>query len=414
VVGCESSLWWMSRRCESRTLSVVLAAGQVPRLRWAAPAAAGYVMLLASLVGLNLARIGHVPDASDAAWLCVAALVLVWLLELMGLPWPRWVLSLLIAAGVAFLVGTLNNGVAPMFLFLLLIWVAYTGRERDASVALALSLACLLPFWAKFDISVPWTVALVATWFAIQKLKAQQRTLQELQAAQADLAAQAAAAERQRIAVEIHDVVAHSLAVTMLHLTGARHILERDPQRAGEALAQAERLGRQSLADVRRTIGLLQPPQTSVTSASPVLAPLSTASDVRGLVDEYAAAGMDVSLELAGDPDELPAGVSLAAYRITQEALANVAKHATHAVTRVELTIDNVQHVVRLRVCDAGGIAELAATSGEASGNGMGVPGMRRRAELLGGSLFAGPDPAGAGWLVECTLPTTERLDPVS
>jgi signal transduction histidine kinase len=391
----------------------VLAAAEVPRLRWAAPAAAAYVVLLAFLLGLNLVRLGHLPSLSDAAWLCIAGLVLVWLLELMGLPWPRSVLSLFIAAGVAFLVGTLENGVAPMFLFLLLIWVAYTGRGRDTTVAVGLSLACLLPFWAKFDISVPWTVALVATWFAIQKLKAQQRTLQELRAAQADLAAQAAAAERQRIAVEIHDVVAHSLAVTMLHLTGARHILERDPQRAGEALAQAERLGRQSLADVRRTIGLLQPPQTSVISTSLVLAPLSTASDVQGLVYEYATAGMDVSLELAGNPDELPAGVSLAAYRITQEALANVAKHATHAVTRVELTIDNVQHVVHLRVRDGGGVAELAATGSEGSGNGMGVPGMRRRAELLGGSLFAGPDPAGVGWLVECTLPTTERMDPV-
>jgi signal transduction histidine kinase len=109
----------------------------------------------------------------------------------------------------------------------------------------------------------------------------------------------------------------------------------------------------------------------------------------------------------------LPAGVSLAVYRITQEALANVAKHATHAVTRVDLGIDDVGHLVCLRIRDGGGIAELTAPDRDSTANGMGVPGMRRRAELLGGSLAAGPDPAGAGWLVECTLPTSQPPDPV-
>jgi signal transduction histidine kinase len=106
--------------------------------------------------------------------------------------------------------------------------------------------------------------------------------------------------------------------------------------------------------------------------------------------------------------------VSLAVYRITQEALANVAKHATRANTRVQIIIDDVQHVVRLRVHDGGGIAELREER-DGTAHGMGVSGMRRRAELLGGTLFAGPDPAGAGgWLVECTLPTSQRVDPVS
>jgi len=271
-----------------------------------------------------------------------------------------------------------------------------------------------VPFWAQFDISVPWTIGICSMWFALQALIAQRRTLGELRAAQTELATQAAAAERQRIAREIHDVVAHSLAVTMLHLTGARHILQRDPQRAEQALAQAERLGRQSLADVRRTVGLLQTPEASTTGAPPVLTPLPTASDVRRLIEEYAAAGMDVSVNIDGDPCEVPAGVSLAVYRIVQEALANVAKHATHAVTRVDLAIDEVEHLVRLRVRDGGGIAELAAPERDSTESGMGVPGMRRRAELLGGSLFAGPDPTGMGWLVECTLPTSQRVDPVS
>jgi signal transduction histidine kinase len=95
-------------------------------------------------------------------------------------------------------------------------------------------------------------------WLLATALATLQRLIVELRAAQADLATQAAAEERRRIAREVHDVIAHTLAVTMLHLTGARHILRRDPERASEALAEAERLGRQSLADIRRTVGLLQ------------------------------------------------------------------------------------------------------------------------------------------------------------
>jgi signal transduction histidine kinase len=114
---------------------------------------------------------------------------------------------------------------------------------------------------------------------------------------------------------------------------------------------------------------------------------------------------MHVELSVEGDASELAAGPSLAVYRIAQEALANVAKHATRAWTRVELRIDDRHDLVHLRVRDGGGTAELAPLERSDSGSGMGLPGMRKRAELLGGSLFAGPDPDGAGWLVEATLP---------
>jgi signal transduction histidine kinase len=381
------------------------AATQVPRVRWARPAAAVYVALVALLMAVNLYRLGRRPSLDDVAWLGVAGLMAAWALELGGLRWPRNVLSLVTAATVASLVITFDTEVAPLFLLLLVLWVPYTGTRRESIVALGLSLVSLAPFWTQLNVSVPWTVGILAMWCAAQAMIAQRRTLVELRAAQTGLATQAAAAERQRIAGEIHDVVAHSLAVTMLHLMGARHILVRDPQRAEQALAEAERLGRQSLADVRRTVGLLQDPDASGATARPVLAPLPTASDMRTLVDEYARAGMHVELTIRGDASELAAGPSLAVYRIAQEALANVAKHATRATTRVELSIDDGQDLVRLRVRDGGGAAELAPPERGDSGSGMGIPGMRKRAELLGGSLFAGPDPAGAGWLVECTLP---------
>ena len=379
----------------------------MPRLRWATPAAAVYVVLVAIVMAGLLLGGGEAPGVDKPAWLGLAASVIPWVLELAGVPWPRIVFSLLVTATVAYLVSTVATVVAPLFLLLLVLWVSYTGSRRESIVTLGLALISLAPFWDRLDVSVPWTVGIVAFWFAAQAMIAQSRTLVELRAAQADLAVQAAAAERQRIAGEIHDLIAHSLAVTMLHLTGARHILLRDPQRAEQALAEAERLGRQSLADVRRTVGLLQSPDVSGSSARPVLSPLPTAADVPMLVQEYASAGMQVELIVKGDVGVLAAGASLAVYRIAQEALANVAKHATRAPTRVELIVEDVQHVVRLRIRDGGGVAELAVPVRGDSGVGMGLPGMRRRAELLGGSFYAGPDPAGAGWLVDlcATIP---------
>jgi signal transduction histidine kinase len=273
----------------------------MPRLRWARPVAVAFVGLIGLLLAWNLVELGRPPAVDDTAWLVLGGLLATWALELCGFPWPRTLLSAITAAAVAYLLSVIDNGVAPLFVFLLVVWTSYTGNRRDSIVAVALSLLSLAPFWANFGISVPWTIGICSMWFALQALIAQRRTLSELRAAQAELATQAAAAERQRIAREIHDVVAHSLAVTMLHLTGARHILQRDPQRAEQALAQAERLGRQSLTDVRRTVGLLQAPEASAAGAPPVLSPLSTALDVKALVDEYSSAGMDVSLHLNGD-----------------------------------------------------------------------------------------------------------------
>jgi anti-sigma regulatory factor (Ser/Thr protein kinase) len=338
------------------------AGSEVSRVRWARPGAAAYVAFVSLLMAVNLFNLGRPPSLDDGAWLGVAGLIAAWALELGGLRWPRTVLSLVTAAIVPYLAYTFDTEFTRLFLLLLVVWVPYTGNRRDSLVALGLSLLSLAPIWTQLNVSVPWAVGIVANWFAAQAMIAQRRTLVELRAAQASLATQA-------------------------------------------ALAEAERLGRQSLADVRRTVGLLQDPDASGATARPVLAPLPTASDMQTLVDEYARAGMRVELTVEGDASELAAGASLAVYRIAQEALANVAKHATRARTRVELRIDDRQDVLHLRVRDGGGAAELAPPERADSGSGMGLPGMRKRAELLGGSLFAGPDPAGAGWLVEATLP---------
>jgi signal transduction histidine kinase len=186
----------------------------------------------------------------------------------------------------------------------------------------------------------------------------------------------------------------------MLHLTAARYILSRDPEGAAAALADAERLGRQSLADVRRTVGLLA---AEGTVNSPTLAPLPGADDIPTLVADYARAGLDADYTRSGEASELPPAAGLALYRIAQEALANVAKHApgAHVSVRLRTAAD-----VLLQVSDdgVGGAVDQESRSDDA-GSGLGLLGMRERAVLLGGTLTAGPAHNGRGWSVECRLP---------
>jgi signal transduction histidine kinase len=213
----------------------------------------------------------------------------------------------------------------------------------------------------------------------------------ELRAAQADLARQAAAEERRRIASEIHDIAAHSLAVTLLHLTGARLRIQRQGGDTDliETLAAAERLGRQRLDDVRRTVGLLQ---TSSTATAP---PLPTAADLQQLIDEFRSAGLDLTFDVSGDPGSVSPAAGLALYRISQEALANAVKHAPGMPMEVQL---DCRAPLRLRICN-----KLPQRPALSTPTGLGLGSMRERAELLGGTLTVGP--SDGTWRVECSIP---------
>ena len=261
-----------------------------------------------------------------------------------------------------------------------------------ASVALLVTLDVA----GQFNDVFVWVLGIIFAWAAGAALAKQERLIDELRAAQAQLAARAAADERQRIAREIHDVIAHSLAVTMLHLTGARMALHRDPQDAEAALLRAEQLGRQSLAEIRRTVGLLGHEGTGVA------APLPCAADIVPLVREFAAAGLVVDLEVSGDADALAPGTGLGLYRIAQESLANVTKHAPGARASVQLNVDD--GTARLRVWNE----VHAPMRHPADLDRHGIRGMQERATLLGGSLRAGP--CAEGWSVEASLPRVDEL----
>jgi signal transduction histidine kinase len=202
---------------------------------------------------------------------------------------------------------------------------------------------------------------------------------------------QAVLAERQRIAREVHDVVAHSLSITLLHLTGARRALQqdRDVDEAIDGLTEAERVGRAAMADIRRAVGLLA-------RAPAGTKPLPGADDIAGLVERTRAAGVDVRYEQQGEPATVGASTGLGLYRIAQESLANIAKHAPDATARIHLCVD--QDSTRLTVRNG-----LPSTASDPVSGGAGLPGMRERAAQLGAELSAGP--LGGQWVVEITVP---------
>jgi signal transduction histidine kinase len=204
-------------------------------------------------------------------------------------------------------------------------------------------------------------------------------------------ARQAAAEERARIARELHDVVAHSVSTMVLQASGARQVLRSHPDEADEALRAAEVTGRQALRELRRLLGILR------TDERARLEPQPGVRDVEPLVRQMRAAGLPVNLELTGEQVTLAPGFDLAAYRIVQEALTNVLKHAGRVETSVRLAfgVEALDLIVR----NAGPIPK-----DNGSKQGHGLVGMRERVALYGGTVRAGPDERG-GFAVHAHLP---------
>lgn len=242
-----------------------------------------------------------------------------------------------------------------------------------------------------------WIAGTVFTTIACVMARRERDLLDELRAAQAGLAGRARAEERNRIAGEMHDVIGHALTVSLLHVSSARLALDDDPDEARASLAEAERLARQSLTEVRQAVGMLRElPSSSV--------PLPHAAQLPDLVESFRRAGRSVELVVDGDPSTVSTTTGLTVYRIIQESLTNVVRHAPSASARVRLEMSADR--IRVTIDDDGG---AAATSGRSSHDGVGIIGMRERAEASHGRLVAGP--TAAGWRVEAELPSSAAAE---
>ncbi|MBO0808226.1 MAG: sensor histidine kinase [Actinobacteria bacterium] len=242
-------------------------------------------------------------------------------------------------------------------------------------------------------------VAVIVAWLAGDMVRALRGYRQQLQLVQRRRAVEelqlARAEERLRLSREVHDVVSHSLSTIAVQAGVARLVLAEQPGQAGTALSAIETASRSALDELRELLRQIRDPQEADEAAVPTL------SELPALIGKLRRAGLDVSYRSTGQPRPYSTAVELSAYRIAQEALTNVTKHASGAWARVE--IDHRGSELTLTVTDGGGPDPVRS----AASGGLGIPGMRERAELLGGTLTAGPRPDG-GFIVTARLPARQ------
>ena len=211
---------------------------------------------------------------------------------------------------------------------------------------------------------------------------------------------QAVARERSRIAREMHDVVAHGMSVIAVQAAAAQEIVHTDPDKAAQVMGRIENVGRQSLNEMRRMLGVLR---NTEDDAVPSLEPQPSLADIEAMVERSTDAGVATSLVVVGQEREVAPGIELAAFRIVQEALTNVLKHAGQSASAT-VTIGYDLDDLTIEIVDDGRGAVSALSN---TGGGNGLIGMRERVEIYGGELSAGPR-TGGGYVLRAVLPTDD------
>lgn len=235
---------------------------------------------------------------------------------------------------------------------------------------------------------VTWTFGVALTTGAFVVVRRQRMLVDQLHAVQSELTERARRDERHRIAREMHDLVGHSLTVALLQLGSARLALDDDVDSARSALAEAERAARDSLDDVRATLGLMRG------SDSQAQLPIPGVGGIPALVDSYRHAGAQIDLDVRGPLQTLAASRGLAVSRIVQESLTNAVRHGDQGPITVCIHVDGERTCITVR---------NGLTSCRPRPPGTGITGMTERATALGGTLSAGPD--ADAWLVEAVIP---------
>ncbi|MFF9046627.1 sensor histidine kinase [Streptomyces parvulus] len=332
---------------------------------------------------------------------------------------PERMLLLAVAIGV----GQLALDVSTMpsdFAFLVIVYtVAATGARWASRTALAVGL-CAAPFaqlrWADDELGIGSNIAITVfqavpfalAWVLGDSIRTRRAYFAQLEERAARLekereaqAKVAVAAERARIARELHDVVAHNVSVMVVQADGAAYVLDAAPDQAKKALETISSTGRQALAEMRRLLGVLR---TGEHQEAGEYVPQPDVQQIEDLVEHCRTSGLPVDFKVEGTPRQLPSGVELTAYRIVQEALTNTRKHGgpnAGASVRLVYFDDGLGLLIE---DDGKGAPHELYEEGGLDGQGHGLIGMRERIGMVGGTLDAGPRPGG-GFRISALLP---------
>lgn len=235
-----------------------------------------------------------------------------------------------------------------------------------------------------------------AVWGFGRIVRARALALQRVSESAEERAHEAAALERRRIARELHDIIAHSLSIVALQAAAAEQFVERDPARARTHLSATRRTAQGALDEMRHLLDLLNEDGASY-------APQPGLESIQELISDTEAAGHRVDAQIEVSATQVPESIALAAFRIVQEALTNVRKHAPGAAVRVTVSQQPAQLLVAVHNA-ASAPRKTARAPLSISGGGHGIPGMRERVRLYGGAFKAGATP-DKGWLVQASLP---------
>jgi signal transduction histidine kinase len=357
--------------------------------------------LVSPTATLGDVRYDRGPEVLIAAVLA-GAVTLVALRDRLGVVAPIGAVGLFGLASIWAPAWVLDSSFVYLLIMLICALGGYLAQSRlTNTVGLAVLLAAgSLAAWRHVDpnwgqwaaviafMSIAWVAGTMVRGPVVRARSAEDRAVQ-LEQDQAEAARQAVMDERQRIARELHDIIAHSVSVMTVQAGAVRRRLTPDQTRERESLVAVEQTGREALAEMRRLVGMLHEEESN-----PSYAPQPGMRALDTLLDRVRAAGLPVDLEVEGARRELPPGVDLAAYRVVQEALTNTLKHAgpAHAWVQICWTEDEL----RIEVANNG--------RNTAPATGYGHAGMRERIRLYGGRLESGPRPDG-GYVVRAYMP---------
>ena len=372
------------------------------------------------LFGFSMLWVIQVPVGVEARWSAAFIVLLLCVVVALRRRMPEKMLVLAAVLGVAQLVADVDVNPADFAMLVIIYTVAAHDGPRWASrLALVggLSAATISQIrWpaentslgGKIFFTIVMSVPFALAWVLGDSIRTRRAYFDQLEERATRLekereaqAKVAVAAERARIARELHDVVAHNVSVMVVQADGAAYVLDAAPDQAKQALETISTTGRQALAEMRRLLGVLR---TGDAPESGEYVPQPDVQQIEDLVEQVRRAGLTVDFKIEGTPRPLPSGVELTAYRIVQEALTNTRKHGgpdVGASVRLVYFDDGLGLLVE---DDGRGSAHELYEDGGADGQGHGLIGMRERVGMVGGTLDAGPRPGG-GFRISALLP---------